>query len=170
MMKHLYKLKEPFLILEQTFQYLLTNHCWWLQTKWRLKAAKSKKLHTIGEELIKPCVLQMATTILGNKARNKFDLVPLSINAIQSRTADLSLDILERVISHIKASPLKTFLWLGETTDVSKSNCSQLIALVWYVQSMMALSRRTFFSEIATEAKDVFQFMKDFFSKHEMDI
>jgi len=52
----------------------------------------------------------MATTILGNEARKKRKLVPLSNNVIQSRIADLSLDILEPIISHMKASPLKISL------------------------------------------------------------
>jgi len=54
----------------------------------------------IAEELIIPCVLEIATTILGNEARKKLELGWRSNNAIQSRIADLSLGILEQVISH----------------------------------------------------------------------
>ena len=42
-----------------------------------LRVAQSKKPHTIVEELIKPCALEMAVTILGNDARKKLELVPL---------------------------------------------------------------------------------------------
>nr|XP_053635382.1 protein ZBED8-like [Cherax quadricarinatus] len=48
------------------------------------KVAKSKKPHTVAEELIKPCALEMATTILGNEARKKLELVPLLNNVIRS--------------------------------------------------------------------------------------
>ena len=47
--------------------------------------AKSKKPHTIAEELIKPCVLQMSKIVLGKKASKKLELVPLSNNVIQGR-------------------------------------------------------------------------------------
>jgi len=49
----------------------------------------------------------MATTILGDEARKKLELVPLSNNVLPCRIPDLSLDVLEKVISHMKASPLK---------------------------------------------------------------
>jgi len=52
----------------------------------------------------------MATTNLGNEARKKFDLVPLSNDVLPNRIPDLSLDVLEKVISHMKASSLKTSL------------------------------------------------------------
>jgi len=41
------------------------------------KVARSKKPHTIAEDLFKKCVLEMATTILGNEARKKLEVVPL---------------------------------------------------------------------------------------------
>ena len=40
--------------------------------------ATSKKPHTIAEELIKPCVLEIAAPVLGNEARKRLELVPLS--------------------------------------------------------------------------------------------
>jgi len=70
----------------------------------------------------------MSATILVNEAKNMLELVPLSNNVIPSRIADLSLHILEQVISYMKASPLKISLQLDETADIW--NCSQLIALV----------------------------------------
>ncbi|CAI9723498.1 Hypothetical predicted protein [Octopus vulgaris] len=91
------------------------------------KIAKSKKPHTIGEELIKACALDMATFILRKEARKKLELVPLSNNVIQRRIGDLSSDILCQVISYVKISPLKISLQLYETTDVSSRK--QLIAL-----------------------------------------
>ena len=35
------------------------------------KVAKSKKPHTIAEEVIKPCALDMAKIVLGKEASNK---------------------------------------------------------------------------------------------------
>jgi len=57
--------------------------------------------------------------------------MPLSNHVAESRTADLSLDILEQVFSHMKACPLKISLQLNETADVS--NCGRSMALMRYV-------------------------------------
>ena len=93
--------------------------------------AKSKKPHTIAEDLIKPCTLEMETIILGKEARKKFEQVPLSNNVIHNRISDLSEDILDQVISDVRASPFKISIQLDESTDVS--SCTQLITLVRYV-------------------------------------
>lgn len=42
------------------------------------QVVKSKKPHTIGEELIKPCALEMANTVLSKKATKKLQQLSLS--------------------------------------------------------------------------------------------
>ena len=74
--------------------------------------AKSKKPHTIAEELLKPWVLQMTKIVLGKEASKKLELVPLSNNVIQSQISDLSLDILDLVIYDIPHG-LKFVLFFG---------------------------------------------------------
>ena len=74
------------------------------------KVAKSKKPHTIAEEVIKPCAVAMAKIFLEKEASNKLKLVPLSNNVIQRRISDLSLDILDQVIADIRAGHLKIAL------------------------------------------------------------
>ena len=132
--------------------------------------AKSKKPHTIAEEVIKPCVLQMTKIVLGKEASKKLELVPLSNNVIQSRISDLSSDILDQVIADIKASPLKISLQLDETTDVE--NCSKLIALVRYVHDGAIMEDFLFCEDLkrTTKGKDIFQCVKNFFAKHDLDI
>ena len=58
-----------------------------------------KKSHTIAEEVIKPCVLQMTNIFLGKEASKKLKLVPLSNDVIQSRISDISSDFLDQVIA-----------------------------------------------------------------------
>ena len=48
-----------------------------------LQIAKTKKPYTIGEELIKSCILPAAEEILGPKAARKFKGIPLSNNTVQ---------------------------------------------------------------------------------------
>ncbi|XP_076325352.1 protein FAM200C-like [Tachypleus tridentatus] len=80
--------------------------------------AKSKKPHTIGEELIKPCALEMAKIVLGKEAEKKLQQVSLSNDVIHNRIIDMSVDILEQVVADIKASPVKISLQVDESTDV----------------------------------------------------
>jgi len=63
--------------------------------------------------------------------------VPLSTNVIQSRIADLYLDILEQIISLMKASFSNLPPHLDEVIIVSC--CSQLIALVVYVHDLQEI-------------------------------
>ena len=82
--------------------------------------AKSKKPHTVGEELIKPRVLKMADIVLGKEAAIKTQKVSLSNDIIHDRIVHISEDILEQVVADIKTSPVKFSLKVDESTDVSK--------------------------------------------------
>ncbi|XP_076315070.1 protein FAM200C-like [Tachypleus tridentatus] len=81
--------------------------------------AKSKKPHTIGEELIKPCALEMAKIVLRKEAEKKLQQVSLSNDVIHNRIIDMSVDILEQVVADIKASPVKISLQVDESTDTT---------------------------------------------------
>ncbi|XP_068214549.1 protein FAM200C-like [Palaemon carinicauda] len=71
-----------------------------------LLCAKKKKAHTIAEELLKPCALEMAKIVLGTEAENKLKQIPLSNDNIHSRIPDMSQDVLQQVITDLKASPV----------------------------------------------------------------
>ena len=90
--------------------------------------AKKSKPHTIVEELVKPCAMEMAKSLLGVETEKKLRLVPLSNDIITSRIRDMSEDILQQFIADVKASPIKVSLQLDESTDVSL--CSQLLVFV----------------------------------------
>ncbi|XP_076373033.1 protein FAM200C-like [Tachypleus tridentatus] len=69
----------------------------------RVKRARfDQKPHTIGEELIKPCALEMAKIVLGKEAEKKLQQVSLSNDVIHNRIIDMSVDILEQVVADIK--------------------------------------------------------------------
>lgn len=94
-----------------------------------------------------------------------------SNNVIQNRIGDLSLCTLNQVISDTRASLLKISLHLNKTTDVL--SCSQLIALVVRYIHNCAAKEDFLFSEVlktTIKGKYVFQFVKDFFAKHDLDI
>ncbi|CAM4485325.1 unnamed protein product [Lepidochelys kempii] len=80
--------------------------------------AKKKKPHTIAEELVKPCALEMAKIVLGPDAQKKLQQVPSSNDVIHSRIHAMSQDILQQVSEDIKASPLEVGIQLD------KNSCS----------------------------------------------
>lgn len=125
--------------------------------------AKRKKPHTIAEELIKPCALIIAKTVLDSEAHKKIQQIPLSNDIIRSRIQDLSKDILLQVIEDIKSSPLKVSIQLDESTDVD--NCSQLLVFVRYVKEKEMIEEFLFCEplELTSRGIDVFNHIKDFF-------
>ncbi|XP_076373030.1 protein FAM200C-like [Tachypleus tridentatus] len=132
--------------------------------------AKSKKPHTIGEELIKPCALEMAKIVLGKEAEKKLQQVSLSNDVIHNRIIDMSVDILEQVVADIKASPVKISLQVDESTDVS--NCCQLLAVVHYEKEKKVEESFLFCQSLKTTAQtiDVLNKIQEFFSRNELHL
>ncbi|XP_025423626.1 zinc finger MYM-type protein 6-like [Sipha flava] len=83
------------------------------------RIAKCKKSYNIGETLIKPCLLDVTSELLGPSAAKKMNDLPLSNDTISKRIIDISVDIEEQIIDKIKLS--KWFsIQLDESTDVSQ--------------------------------------------------
>ena len=59
--------------------------------------AKTKKLYTIEEELVKPCILTAAKDFLGPKTAKKFEGILLSNNTIQQRIENMAKDLNSRL-------------------------------------------------------------------------
>ena len=94
-----------------------------------LQIAKTRKPYTIGEELIKPCILSAAEEIFGPETARKFKGIPLSNNTVQRRIEDIAMDIEQQVVKEVKKSPYFD-IQLDESTDVS--NCAILLCFVRY--------------------------------------
>ena len=92
-----------------------------------LRIAQTKKPHTIGEDLIKPCILEAAKAVLGEQQSNKLRSISLSNDTVKNRISDMSEDILLQVVTAVKSSPVYS-LQLDESTDVE--SCAQLIVYV----------------------------------------
>jgi hypothetical protein len=70
--------------------------------------AKSKKSHTIGENLLKSCLLTAVEEILGAEAKKKIQEIPLSNNTVKDRIDKMSFDIEEQLLVKIKKIRLFT--------------------------------------------------------------
>ena len=64
--------------------------------------------------------------MFGTEAKKKLKHMPLSNDIIDSRINDTSRNILEKVITYLKASPVKVSIQLNDSTDAGF--CSQLMA------------------------------------------
>lgn len=133
------------------------------------RIAKSKKPHTIGETLIKPCALEMVELVCGLEQRKKLEAIPLSKDVIHSRIVEISCNILKQIIDELKASPFPFSMQLDETTDIS--NCSQLLVFVRYVSADTIKEEFLFCEPLlqTTKAVDVLAILNVFFSKHDFD-
>ena len=120
------------------------------------------KPHTLAEEVIKPCVVDMADIILGDDAARKLKQFALSNDIVRRRINDLSTDIRDLLISDFKVSSLKILLQLDESTDVS--NYSQLICFVHYIKEKKIEEEYLFGEPLprTTTAKNIFKLVKGF--------
>lgn len=126
-----------------------------------LRIAESKKPHTIGEDLIKPSLLDAVKLVLGCQHVEKINKISLSNNTIKSRIEEMSLDILDTIIKEIKTSPFFA-LQLDASTDVE--SCAQLVVYVRYIKDD-EMKEEYLFSEslsTTTRGEDVFQAVKKF--------
>lgn len=132
-----------------------------------LLIAREKKNHTIGETLVKPCLLKAADVILGADCRQKFSQIPLSDNTVKRRIDDMAKDIENQVVEEIKQSPFFA-IQLDESTDIAQ--CSQLIVYARYIENEKIKDELLFSTELVTTTKavDVMKAMSDFFDKHEL--
>ncbi len=96
-----------------------------------LKMEKQMKPHTIGETLIKPCILKMVKRVLGDASEGKIQQICLSNDTVKRRINEMSDDIKEKVIQKTKSSLTGMFaIQLDESTDVS--SCAQLLVFVGF--------------------------------------
>ena len=66
-----------------------------------LRIAQTKKPDNIGEELIKPCILEATKLILREQQANKLQAISLSNDMVRSRISEMSEDILLQVVTAV---------------------------------------------------------------------
>ena len=87
--------------------------------------AKQKRAHTIGENLVLPAAKVIVRCVFGDKSVKKLNSILLSNSTVQRRIEEMSVDILQQVISDICRSESGFAIQLDESTDVT--NCAQLL-------------------------------------------
>ena len=141
-----------------------------LEASYRIafRIAQAKKPHTIGEELIKPCLIEATTLVLGGEKANKLKEISLSNDTVKKRISEMSQDILLQVVEEVRSSPLFS-LQLDESTDIS--SCAQLQVYARYIFENNVKVQYLFSEPLSTTCRgeDVFKIVKDFFEKHALD-
>jgi hypothetical protein len=130
--------------------------------------AKSKKPHTIGETLVKPCLLKAVEAVLGEPAKKKIQEIPLSNNTVKVRIEKISYDIEEQLLVKVKNSPYFA-LQCEESTDVTQ--CCQLLVFVRFLDEDNTIKEELLIMrELQTSSKgtDVMKIISDYFQKHDI--
>ncbi|XP_039750840.1 SCAN domain-containing protein 3-like [Pararge aegeria] len=132
------------------------------------RIAMNKKPHTIGEDLIKPCLCDAVSLVIGEQHVAKIKQISLSNTTVQKRISDMSNDILATVIDEIKASDMFA-LQLDESTDVA--SCSQLLLFTRYIKNDHVKEEYLFSKSLptTTRGEDVFQTLKQFIEENGLD-
>ena len=133
-----------------------------------LQIAKPKKTYTIGEELIKPCILSAAEQILGPEAARKSDGIPLSNNTVQRRIENIAMDIEHQVIEEVKKSPYFA-IQLDESTDMS--NCAILLCFVRYKGKTDFKEELLCYIDLPgrTTGSEIFRLLNTYFSEKDIN-
>ena len=155
-------------MLDETGTYQQTNknivHASYFNA---LQVARTKKGHTIGEILVKPCILESVRLVLGEEESKKMKQISLSNDTIKNRIDEMSDNIKGQVVSKILSSPLFA-LQPDESTDVA--NIAQLLVFCRYIISqgieqdfLFCLPLKT-----TTKAADIMEVLNDFFKDTEI--
>ncbi|CAL9683639.1 unnamed protein product [Knipowitschia caucasica] len=133
-----------------------------------LLVAKSKKPHTIVEQLILPAATALAEKMIDKRAADAFKTVPLSNNTVSRRIADMSSNIVEQVVSKMRRAG-HFALQLDEMTDVSGE--AQLLAFVRYKDESDINEHVLFCKALPgkTTGEEIFQVIDSFFKEHDIE-
>ena len=108
----------------------------------------------------------MIHCVFGDESVKKINSISLSNNTVQQRIDEVSVDILQQVISDICRLESGFAIQLDESTDVT--NCAQLLIFVRYVgkegvkeEFLMNVALKT-----TTKGDDIFQMVNSFFKQH----
>ena len=133
-----------------------------------LHVAKTKKPHSIAEELVLPCAKDMVSLMVGEEAAKKLAVIPLSDNTIQRRIEDMSLDVTAQVVQKIKESPWHA-IQLDESTDIA--SYAQLIVWVRFIKADNFVDEPLLIKplEATTKGEDIFGKVEQFYRDHDLD-
>lgn len=130
-----------------------------------LQIAKNKKAYTIGEDLIKPCMLQVCEEVLGNQAVKKLKEIPMSANTIKRRIEEMAEDIENQVIIMVKNSPFYS-IQLDESTDVNNKALLLCFVRLEYEGNLLEELLCSLNLPGRTTSSEIFETLNSYFCEH----
>ena len=127
--------------------------------------AKQKKFHTIGKDLLMPVMKKVVKIMIGEKEYKKLDAVSLSNNTVKRRIADMSNDVLRKIVHQVKKSPFYS-IQLDESTDIA--GFLQFFVFIRYISNATISEDFVFCKalKLHTKSEDIFQCLNSFFSEY----
>ena len=116
--------------------------------------------------MVLPAAKVMVRCVFGDESVKKLNSISLSNNTVQGRIEEMSVDILQQVISDICRSESGFAIQLDGSTDVT--NCAQLLIFVLYVgeEGVKEEFLMNAALEATTKGDDIFQMVNSFFKQH----
>ena len=131
-----------------------------------LLIAKQKKPHTIGEMLVKPCMVEAARLVLDNNCVNKLNQISLSNNTVNQRIDNMSQDIKLQVTEKVRLSLFRHPT--VESTDAAQ--LPQLLVYTRFISENYVKNDFLFCSPLttATKAEDIMNMVSKFFEEEKL--
>lgn len=133
-----------------------------------LLIAREKKPHTIGETLVKPCILSSVQKVIGDEESNKLKQMSLSDKNVKRRNDDMAADVKTQLISLLHKFTYFS-LQCDESTDVSQ--CAQLMVYCRFINENKLCEELLFCKKLEETYKgsDVFKLMDDFLEENNLN-
>ncbi|PIK50480.1 putative SCAN domain-containing protein 3-like [Apostichopus japonicus] len=129
-----------------------------------LAIAKAKKPHSIGEELLKPVLIDVVSLLCGKNAAEKIKNVPLSNDTVKRRIDSMANDCEKQLVDILKE--IKFAIQLDETTTIT--NEALLLVCVRYIATDGDVNQDLLFSsnlDTTTRGEDIFETVDGYFQE-----
>ncbi|GFT73459.1 zinc finger BED domain-containing protein 5 [Nephila pilipes] len=132
------------------------------------RIAQQGEAHTIAESLIKPCVKDVVTSMIGEVHAKSIDCVLLSDTTISRRVKGISNFCDYELIRRLKAYEHGFTIQLDETTDIA--GLSILLVIVRYIQGTVAQENMLICKSLPTRitVEEIFNIVNSYFKKHDI--
>lgn len=127
------------------------------------KIARSKKPHTIGEDLILPAAIEIVETMFGDNFAKQLHSIPLSNDTVARRIDDIADDVQHQLFEKFRDKLFS--IQLDEATDSNKD--AHLIAYVRFCDGTSAVEEVLFCKpiELSATALALFDILNDFINE-----